>query len=197
MTFRGCLLCLAVTSIISSCKNESETTNTSTPAPSTIMPLRIGNQWTHRFTYYDSLGNVTSSTNITTSIVSDTVIENERWFFWNDSVFTNRQDGLWYLRGGLLAKYPANRNDTYRYGTDTLHSPMVRVLSVDSLIVVPMGTFSCYVYEWTETTLHYVSTVSFYCPNKGLIRKDQIFPAVFGHNSYLRTRIELVGMTTQ
>jgi hypothetical protein len=200
MKLRECMMLLFVLPIVSSCKKDLAPTNANPFESKVIIPLKVGNQWTYRITTFDSSGHTMFYGSLVLSIVNDTVIQNERWFLWNDggALYTNRRDGYWLFNNGaslLYVKYPASKGDIYRYGTDSLYAPITRIISIDSLIAVPMGIFSCFVHEWREITGDYISSVSFYSPNIGLIREDLFFPPLSGHNSYLAGRLELVALT--
>lgn len=123
-------------------------------APTYIVPLAIGNQWTTRTSNYNAEGKLRSSSIRTSQIISDTTIDGERWFVAHTpasgdnpsstSLGTNRPDGFYTLRSGvpmLSAKYPASVGDSYQgFGGD------VKVVSTNEKISVPKGTFICYQY---------------------------------------------------
>jgi hypothetical protein len=75
----------------------------------------------------------------------------------------NRSDGLWEFYGllnpHLLAKYPARPGDTYDSYT---------VASVDTIIEVFSGTYSCYLYNYSNSN----SQVQlFFSPNVGMVKQ--------------------------
>ncbi len=81
------------------CSKDNNPVGQSGTGTSVIMPLKIGNQWTYRVSFLDTLGNVRAADTMMFKIVRDTIIQNETWYFiGSDSnskeLLTNRADGL-------------------------------------------------------------------------------------------------------
>jgi hypothetical protein len=124
----------------------------SPPTSSCIIPLAIGNRWTMHISDRNALGKVTSFRIETTEILSDTIVDGERWFLMNNSghnsLCTNRPDGFYELRGRaklLRFKYPANIGDRYQGADGETY-----VVSVDEHTSVPKGSFISYQYKVTR-----------------------------------------------
>ena len=125
------------------------------PAPTYIVPLAVGNQWTTRTSLRDGLGKLISSSIQTSRILRDTTLDGERWFVEEFSasdespsrtvLCTNRPDGFYKFRSGaplLSVKYPASVGDSFHgFGGDA------KVLSTNEKVTVPKGTFVCYQYS--------------------------------------------------
>jgi hypothetical protein len=148
----------------------------------TIWPLAIGNRWVFRATVFDSSGNQRSTWIDTLKIVSDTLFGSDRWYvqvgFGGKGKFflQNRANGLW--GDGLEYEYPATRNDTYRLGDST----KIIVISADSLITVPAGTFHTVVYQFPGPPLTY----EYFSPGVGPVRME------FGPTSSRSETMELL-----
>ncbi len=150
--------------VLASCSKESSPTDNDTKATAVILPLKVGNQWILQLTYSDT----TRPGIDTMQITKDTLIQNERWFFIQDSFFgpnqpllTNRPNGLWARNSQstwLWLKYPASAGDSYPFGGDTM-----RVISVATSVVVPGGQFSCYQFR-------YLGVDWYLSPNVGFVR---------------------------
>jgi hypothetical protein len=138
-----------VTLLLASCSEQSNPTGSGTSSSNQIMPLAVGNSWTTRVTFYDTTGAVANLDSSTIKIVRDTTIQNEKWFADSSGIlYTNRSDGLWMKWASstvLVAKYPASLGDTFTTGV--FNDMTATVLSMDTSITVPKGTFRCYRYR--------------------------------------------------
>ena len=155
-------------------KNESPTEGLN--SSSGILPLKIGNKWIMNVTNYDSTGAVSSTSIDTISIISDTTINSEKWYysdFWG--LVTNRSDGLWismFSDQFIFFKFPISANDSY---TTVMDIP-VKVISVNIQVSVPSGLYTCYQYEMSlpdpisTTNSLYIDT--YLAPGKGLIKYE-------------------------
>jgi hypothetical protein len=171
------------------------------PENSVIVPLAVGNKWTG--TQVDGwIGSDDTTCHVKTiEVIDEIVIDDERWYrtrrildddtLSSNQICCNRANGLWvntmddvdtYGEPYLLAKYPAEAGDTYWLG-DYDGSPYVTVISVDSSIEVPYGTFRCYCYVLQSPDIIDVPVVNFcYAPNVGFV-KDDLFGGFSGvHN---------------
>lgn len=141
------------------------------PGSDRLWPMAVGNRWIGMIEYFNSRGESLSTAYDTTSIVRSVSIGGETWYEFDDGVRrTNRSDGVWVSFGGsnsndfirLIAKYPTVPGDTFqteRGREHTIHGPTgdsilmwIGTLSVDSIVAVPRGTFTCHAYAYF--TLH-------------------------------------------
>jgi hypothetical protein len=173
-----CIVIACVLLPLSSCK-EKQSTEASGDS-GVIMPLKEGNTWVFHYTFFDTLGNITSTMVDSTTIGRDTVIDGETWYRTHVSSmyhYTNRADG-YYLRVqdyganaqiSRLKQYPARVNDSIPSG-----STYIVVASVSDQITVGAGGFSCYQYRWNYNG--YAGQPSpgyrqeWYCPNVGPVK---------------------------
>jgi hypothetical protein len=118
-------------------------------------PLTVGNYWKYKTISYDSAGGnpVTGSSIWLEKVISDTLMNGERWSYVmseQDSFayavpFCNTNEGVktgWGDTPLLRYKYPAKKNDAFKYGRDT-----VRVIAVDEPVSTLLATFNCIVYR--------------------------------------------------
>lgn len=152
--------CIAIL-LLSGCVESPTSTSSSS---SVLMPLKIGNQWIGR-TASDSAGS-TVYTYDTLTIVEEVVKEGETWYKANTGeLFMNRENvGLLHAEndssdgcGCAIAEFPAERGDTMMLPDMSVLLPNQtqpvdqvigrEVLSTDTSITVPAGTYSCYHYE--------------------------------------------------
>jgi hypothetical protein len=189
------ILIIFLSIIFTTCE-DSVTTNNEVLNP--IVPLEIGNVWTHRIEWYDTTGALTHTIYDSSTIVSDTIIQNERWFIWSNiarTITTNRKSGYWYRFGDLsylVLKYPVRKGETYKYGNGPDIYLNVTVLSVDSVISVPAGDFSCIVYEW-RNSYGPLSSIECYAPNIGMVRYDRYSSTSYGFE-HMDSRFDLTKM---
>jgi hypothetical protein len=119
----------------------------------TIVPLAVGNKWILDVTKYDSTGTIIGSYVDSLMVVGDTLILTETWFIdHTGSLKINRADGLyqWDDPGELpwlVLKYPTYVDDTFSSKSDTAF-----VISIDTLITVPSGSYSCIRYDYKRKT---------------------------------------------
>lgn len=172
---------LATTNI--ACKKDESTTNhEQEPAKKPVLiPMKIGNWWSYRYTYFNRDSTVSNTGIDTVEIRRDTTIQNTTWFAYNEvNLMTNKTDGVWWWEQGgspaLLLKYPAAPNETYHF----LSVPWT-VLDTNKAVIVPQGTHSCFVYSGGGATFHVAV-------NKGIIKRENIL------NGYLFFRAELLEM---
>ncbi len=158
-------------------------------SPIQIVPHKIGNSWNLRTINF--AGNDT--TYFTNSILKDTLVGLEIWYveqFGNaaSSVPTkNMNDGLYFYHssihlGELAYKYPAQVNEGYY---SSYYNDSIIVLSINSTVTVPAGTFNCYQYFtyrlWgTYTGYIYVS------PGIGFVKSESYV------NNVLSSNVELI-----
>jgi hypothetical protein len=193
MLKRSVLILLLFLSIIFTTCEDSVSTNNEVLNP--IVPLEIGNAWSHRIEWFDSTGNLTQTFYDSSAIISDTIIQNERWFIWSNiarTITTNRKSGYWYRFGNtsyLVLKYPIKKGETYKYGNDPNIYLDVTVLAIDSVISVPAGDFSCIIYEW-RNSYGPLSSIECYAPNIGMVRYERYSSTSYGYE-YMDSRFDL------
>ena len=153
--------------------------NTNTPVPQRIeiIPLKLGNYW-----IYKDRNNFD-----TIQVVGEKYVKSEKCYkvlrgnmLWTH---TNREDGYY-----LIYKYPSKPDDWYGgyYGITT-------ILSINTLISIPLGDFKCYKYyseisnERGDETI-YLNYVS---PGIGLIVEEIYFKKYDDSISILNSRKEL------
>lgn len=165
--------------MLSSCKKTNSID--STPA-SQIWPFEVGNTWVYVDSSFDTTGALRSVVDQPRAVTIDLLIAGERWYHMaGDSRFyTNRSDGLWVIWDfsdssvhSLLFKYPCKVGDTWKYGRGH-----VTVLSTDTTLTVPSGTYHCY-----EYLIQYNSRPEQYCylyPGVGFIRTDHFLTTSSG-----------------
>ena len=183
-----------------------------------IIPLKVGNSWTYRST------DPVIATEYTWQIDSIGNIGSTPWFFSKrsyassgrmDNGPTLRNDGgsaLFYNanlldRIILQLKYPGNVGELFKYDTiqglaDGLEATMAwTITSTDTVITVPAGTFTCYLYRQTQIMPSisldaplplYVETHIFAAPDVGIIRYDDYNYGYTAGDSSNLSRRELV-----
>ena len=170
----------------------------STPGvPNVILPLQVGNAWFYRQTSYDTQGSLVALDTVIERIWRDSLIQGERWYIWETvsglSMGTTRSDGYWSLVGGVPAltlQYPAQVHETYLI-TDT--GPTVRILAVDTLITVPLGTLSCIAYEQLPFPYQHRSRIDYCAANTGVVRTEEYIHTASGADS-LDRRSDLIDL---
>ena len=134
---------------------------------SPIYPLKVGNKWTFKKTYYFTDGTVLGSDTVTQTIVGETIINGEKWFLvistnYVDQLLTARQDGIYSYNSDfkvavLKYKYPATMGEEYASeyeewtgSADTLVPFQMTVDSTNEIVSVPFGQYQCYKYHAPE-----------------------------------------------
>lgn len=150
---------MAIAAIIAAgCSSDKATDGD--PIPNVIVPLALGSSWAGTQIEYDSNGAEVTNFYQTFFINQDTTVAGERWFSiaGGKILLANHTDGLWSRYGfqdtldlqdpAMYAKYPATVGDTWQSGVDL--SATVSVVSIDTSVTVPMGTYKCYLYRWVR-----------------------------------------------
>jgi hypothetical protein len=171
-----------------------------------IWPLKIGNYWVMKYTYYDSLGHITQIMIDSITVAQDTLIKNEKVYiliniagnFTHKILAMNRADG-YYEVGigwdpifhkdtifyGLDYKYPGKTGETYTGFQDNN-----KIITTDTIVhALKDGSFNCYEYynENVEAGGYYTQYLS---PGVGRIYsvKHNRMP---GGNIYMEWEAEL------
>jgi hypothetical protein len=116
-----------------------------------------------------------------------------------DELYANRDDGVWIwytcrdsIAGAPLiwAKYPAAVLDTYTSGKHPESN--VTVVSTDTVVSTPSGTYSCYCYRWIPTMVICWPPVTYYylAPDTGPVKSEFYVPDEVG-GLYLHSVWEL------
>ena len=128
-----------------------------------------------QISYYDTLANFSSTSQETTKVVGDTVIQGQKYYVMFDSYaliyMINRNDGLYVLNFSnnqpiLDLKYPGVVNDSYSNGT-TNYS----ITSTDTVLSVPKGNLHCYQYSLTSTGT-IIPVYHYYSPGVGVVQDE-------------------------
>ncbi len=145
-----------------------------------IMPLEVGNMWVYNVYGLDTAKNELRAILIDTlSVISDTLINRERWFYIGGLQRTegwvmNRKDGFWFAlpvgQPFLFAKYPAEPGDTFTslIGASTAQTT-VEGTGVE--VKSPAGTYYCYKYVQKVMPLNAVTNY-YFAPGVGLVKME-------------------------
>ena len=155
-----------------------------------ILPLAIGNKWVGTQIHISPSNDTTFHTK-TRELIQRIRMNDELWYFTRQildddttdlgTLYANRPDGLWAFsvtdsftgEAFLMFKYPAREGDGYFLGSDE-YAPYVTVISIDSLVTVPGGTFRCYCYVVLPppNSADLPVIVLYLAPNKGFIKEE-------------------------
>jgi hypothetical protein len=187
------LLCL----LTLSCGKNDDSVESTPGVPNVILPLQVGYSWTYQRISFDTQGTIVGMDTLVERVGRDTLIQGERWYIWATtsgfSMGTLRGDGYWSYVGGVPAltlRYPASLHDMYLL-SDT--GPTMRVLALDTLIAVPVGTFPCSAYEQLSFRDGARIRIDYYAANTGLVRAEEYVRAPSGGDS-LAHRSDLIGL---
>ena len=174
-----------------SCKTDNPV-DVNTPSTSVLLPLDVGNSWTFRRTVYNTDGSINYSDTITQKIVKDSSLYGFQWSFesYEQILYQNDEQGLWifYTEPRLYYRYPSFRNVNFVQNFDT-----VTVISTDTLVTTPAGTFHCYHYR---IDFNNFPINQFICPDLGFVNMEYGYyyptPPYGRLESYLWIRLELL-----
>lgn len=150
------------------------------PPPETvyIMPLGQGADWSGTLLIDD--GDIERQWSRFVS--GDTLINNQTWYWisttengdtsWNAWLYRNDEEGLWWRRVGvdprLAARYPGAIGDTF--GLDPDDDSYMEIMSTDTAVTVPAGTFQCYHYHFYPVNNGDATNADFfYAPGAGMV----------------------------
>jgi hypothetical protein len=163
-----------------------------------IIPLRIGNTWSMRYTVYDSTGSTRGTIDDTFKVVTDTVVAGDTWYTISSTIFStlyfaNRSDGIWTLgtstEPSLIFKYPANVGETWNAQVDPSTTFQISLQSDTVSVTVPKGTYTCYEYRLLENSRPYLDLYA--SPGVGFVAMD-IYANTDSGRSYKQARGELI-----
>lgn len=171
------------------CKN-----STSPDIPEVMMPLTLGNSWTYDDTSYTYPGFIQYSGTFTVTLTGSTIMKGKKYELFDDILTgptRNDGEGTWRLSIDsshseyLLYKYPGFVGDTFNFDTVTFTSANLqeltiygytKIITTDTLITVPSGTFKCYGYESDNFTIKdgklYSKDFYYASPNIGFIKGE-------------------------
>ena len=156
-----------------SCKD-----NVTSPSQNTnnvIQPLSIGNTWIYYYQSYSALSaNPVYSMNDTVIVVSDTLINGEKWFLIpnvGEKLERNEADGLYLYFYGKEFQFPEKIGDTLWLAQQHFRT----ILSISDSISINGITFINYKYEdiYNVTAQGYISrNIYWYAPNVGCTKYE-------------------------
>ncbi len=158
--------------VISSCGDNG----TNPSSNNEIWPLKVGNYWKFDVFGYDTLGNVSGSGLAIYSIVSDTMINNEKFYKMEVEIgdetvdpvwLTNRADGVYSYelkQIEIIIKYPATQGEIFvaKGGNTTLESTNYNYETT-------IENFSCYQYTILSS---YSKDIVYFKPGVGHIAEE-------------------------
>ncbi|MES2766499.1 MAG: hypothetical protein V4642_11550 [Bacteroidota bacterium] len=205
--FKLCFYVILVS--IASCSDNS--TEPDSAKSEGIIPLKVGNQWIFKRYEIDSTGNQIAEYRDTMKITGTKMFGSEVWYktyisagsgYITAEVFQlNRADGLWnrdYIEEpNLSIKFPAKVGDTFFSGEpddpqDTMYHRKMHVISTDTMITTPAGTFKCYAYAYYYNNSQILAQTLFYSPAIGYIKEE-----LYAGKGLDRYGVELINYTLQ
>lgn len=133
-----------------------------------LIPLKVGNKWVAHSTTYNPGGTIIADRADSLEFLADTVMQGQHWFnMSNVTLVGKKSDGVWFWNGSnpaeLVFKFPAVPNEVYQTSAG-----QAVVLSINTRITVPCGTYSCYVYKrpfgFGGNQYHYI------VPDSGIVK---------------------------
>lgn len=124
-----------------------------------LIPFKVGNSWEYENIFYDTAGNVMSTSTKTEKIIKDTIMFNMHFYmmYINWGVYlTNKADGVWeyhisldsvIINRALIYKYPCKTGDTYHISLGR-PEPDVIIISTNEAVEVESETFNCILYRY-------------------------------------------------
>jgi hypothetical protein len=191
--------------IISGCKKNDLIVNPLVDVKG-IIPLSVGAQWNYNVYAIDTMNVLQLVNTLSYKIISDSIINNIRWYkfskinrySWeNPSEFlcTNTQVGLISrISSGsqLVFKYPAAVQDSF-YVNEVVN--YLHVISIDTLITIPVGTFHCYAFENNQPVFYSAyggsREILYLSPDAGLVKVEAYASPQVGIKMYLWSYGEL------
>lgn len=161
---------------ITGCGDSSPTDNN--PGGSgQLIPFAVGNKWLYQTVIHDSTGQQTQSKLDSNVIMRDTMIQGERWFFFNTddkTPVTNRSDGI-YLWDKLnhtarpFLKQPGTVGSSFE-----VNSQRFVLVSTSAGVNVPAGFYTCYQLRLTDqNNPNVVGTISL-APGVGPVKIEAV-----------------------
>jgi hypothetical protein len=180
--------------LVVGCGKKSDSPASSSPSGtiSGPFPLKVGNIWNYKLTANDTSGvALAAPQDFVYQITKDTAVFNEQWYCMSGALYyVNRSDGVWRVFNGipvLFFKYPAKPNDSYSSSLGR-----IRVLSIDTGISVPKGTFHCYQYRLSQAN---GSQFDYYFLEGIVIARIDVFEQTLSGRTYIMSQYLLSGYT--
>jgi hypothetical protein len=185
---------------IQSCKNDETLTTSGTTSTETQktgpFPLKVGNTWTYKISSFDAEGkSLGTSGQVIYHVTLDTTVLGEKWYYLESNggglFYFNRTNGVWNFVKGTMQpffKYPSTKNAWY-----STNLGYMIILSTDTNLTVPKGTFSCYQYRLVQSTPMFDY---YFATGVGIVGID-FFSQADSIGDYVATRYELVDYTLQ
>lgn len=166
--------------VFSACTEDDSVPTAAVPSngPLEILPMKVGNWWGYRYSLI-LFGDTAHQDYVDTlRVVDEETHGGQTWYaqFEPDAVgfrflFRNTDSGLVRYDGNLVEmalKYPGAVGDRHKeiYYSTQVHCTIV---STDTLITVPAGTFECYYYLISDSSGNPVIQ-AFYCPGVGEVK---------------------------
>jgi len=192
----SCFLACGIlaTLLIVGCGKRSDNPASSSPSVtiSGPFPLKVGNVWSYKLTSYDTSGvALAAPQDFVYQITKDTTVFVEQWYCMSGALYyINRSDGVWRVFNGipvLFFKYPAKLSDSYSSSLGR-----IRVMSIDTSITVPKGTFHCYQYRLSQAN---GSQFDYYFLEGIGIARIDVFEQTMSGRTYIMSQYQLSGYT--
>ena len=184
------------------CQGDENGPTTPESSQDVIMPLIVGNMWIYNIYQIDN--NTGEVSDIDEDIlVINGIVEagNTEWYTEGFVKLTNKIDGLWawedWSNGSqpsLYLKYPAGVGDTYSHPGPGNQVENVVVVSIDTLITIIGGQYSCYQYRVINIGTNGTTTWKIFASvSKGLIKGEKWFTRPDG-SKFFDNSYELIGL---
>jgi len=174
-----------------------------------ICPIELNHGWASKMTLFTSTGNIFDESDLTQVIVGDTVIQSVPWYVievridgvLDETIYlANKTNGVYqrvqtypgHYESFLVYKRQVSEGTSYplaTYGT-------VSVLSKDTSVTVPAGTFDCYLYHLDLLSVAGYESYDYLAPDVGFIKTERFVHPQDG-DPYRSSLIELDSLIGQ
>lgn len=179
-----------------------------------IMPLKVGNSWTIKYSLYPEDDSVDANRKFETKVVRDTLINDKIYFLTetnheiSNRILINKENGFYsnnlenYENQDIFeCKYPCKKGDswTLKESDSFINEISTTVVkSINSKVTVPNGTHECILYEnikkrWIgeKDTMYHIYQ-SYLKPGVGPIKFTRYTKVNYDGELYLQSIDELV-----
>lgn len=201
--------------ILQNCSNNPvATSDTLLDANHSILPCIIGNTWKTIDKYYDTNNVIISIETTYAYIDKDTTMYGNKWFSLlaigsdyceRDAFIKNNGTSLAkYSRNAnnaaheaVIIKYPIDTSDYYPIEyivTDSIQSIeryYYHCFDLDTVLNVSGKSYRCLAYESLDSTKTIVTSVSYWCPGIGMIKKIQFLWSNYSKIDYTSELINI------
>ena len=179
------IIILLALGFLTNCKDNS----TNPPDNSNgIIPLKIGNYWINKTTEHDSSGVIKATSYDTSRIISSINLSGRLYYSTETHLFVfNSSDGFCLKDTSdlsiqfLIYKYPGNVGDKF---LQFLMTDTTTIESINFEYTIPVGKFTCYVYNTGNYQYEYLS------PSVGVVAKLEYDTTKYGYK-FLSSKTEL------